>query len=61
MDLIQTWCDRYYCTLHFDASLILTLTLIQGHRNVKKQNFCANYLTKFSIDVNGILYTIETC
>ena len=23
MDLIQTWSDdRYYCTLHFDASLI---------------------------------------
>ena len=40
MDLIQTWCyDRYnnISTLHFDTSLFLTLTLIQGHMSVRKQ------------------------
>ena len=34
----------------------LTLTLIQGHRSARKQKkkFCISYLTKFSIDLDGI-------
>ena len=38
----------------------LTLTLIQGHRSARKKN-CANYLTKFLINLDGILFSVETC
>ena len=27
----------------------------------ESKNVCANYLTKFSIDLNGTWYTVETC
>ena len=38
------------------------LTLIQGHRSaMESKNCCANYLTKFSVDMNGIWYTVQTC
>ena len=27
----------------------------------ESKNFCTNYLTKFSIDLNGMCFTVETC
>ena len=27
----------------------------------KEKNFCANYLTMFSNDLDGILYTVDDC
>ena len=46
----QTWYDdRYCCTLHFDTS----------RGSVRSKNFCANYLTKFSIDLNGNWLTLR--
>ena len=41
--------------------LVKVTSTIQGHRNVRKQKFCCNYLTKFSVDLDGIGYTVETC
>ena len=47
-------------------NLILLTSLIyldleeQGHRGARNKNCCANCLRKFSIDLNGIWYTIET-
>ena len=39
----------------------LILILIQGQRSVRKQLLLCQYLTKFSIDLNGIWSTDETC
>ena len=30
------------------------LTLIQGHRDARMQNFWTNYLAKFEMDLDGI-------
>ena len=38
----------------------VTLTLIQGISFARIKNFCTNYLTKFSIDLEGIRCAIET-
>ena len=67
MDLIQTlYDDECYCTVHFDTSLIeLDLDSRSQECKKTKQNetkkVCANYLTKFSLDLNGIWSTRETC
>ena len=37
--------------------VLLTLTLTQDHRRAREQN----YLTKFSVDLDGIWHTVETC
>ena len=34
------------------------VTLFQGYRSAR--NFCAKYLTKFSVDLHGIWCTVET-
>ena len=47
--------------LNIFVAVLLTMTLIQDHRSVKKQNFWANYLTKISIDLGEIWYAVETC
>ena len=39
--------------------VFLILILIQGHKSVRKQNVCTNYLTKLSIDLNGIWHTVR--
>ena len=41
--------------------VLLTLTLIQGHRGARRQDLCASYLTKFSISLNGTWYIVLTC
>ena len=40
--------------------IFLTLTLIQGRRSARKQKYLSYYLTKVSINLNGIWYTVET-
>ena len=64
MDLIQTWCDnRYYWTLYFDISLV---DIDFDSRSFKvtevweSKNFCTSFLTKFSVDLNGIWFTDVT-
>ena len=61
MDLIQTFVMRNTIVLHILIPIWLTLTLVQGHGVRESKNFCANYLSKFLIDLNWIWYTIETC
>ena len=39
----------------------VALTWIKSHRDVWKENFCANYLTKFIMILNRIPYAIDTC
>ena len=52
MNLVHTSYESSYYTLHFDTSLIdVDLEKI----------LCANYLTEFTIDLNGIWHTLETC
>ena len=36
------------------------MVLIQGHKGARKQRLCANCLTKFSTDLDGIGYVVET-
>ena len=43
--------------LYILTLVYVALTLIQGHRNVRKQNFWASYLTKISVDLDGIWCT----
>ena len=38
-----------------------TLTLIQGHGDPRKVTFCAQYLQKLTINLDGIWQTIDTC
>ena len=62
IDLIQNWFgDRYYYILHVGASIIdLDLDArLQKCKRVK--NFCSNYLTRFSFNLNGIWFTVEAC
>ena len=48
--------DRYILILVF-----LTVTLIQGHRDSRRENFSANYLPKLSVDLDGIWHAVEAC
>ena len=67
MDLIQILCgDRFKLGMMIDTIVFyilmlvcLTMTLIQSHRSARKQSFCTNYLTKFSIDLNEIWHTVK--
>ena len=39
----------------------VTLTVVPGHSDVRKQKTSGPfYLTKFSMDLDGILYAVET-
>ena len=58
----QTWYDdRYNCTQHFDISLIDPDLDLRSQECEKAKTFCTNYFTKFSINLNGIWHTAETC
>ena len=39
----------------------VTFTLIQGKECERARNFCGSYLTKFSIDLDRMWWTVETC
>ena len=59
-NLIQTrYDDRFSCTLCFAIGLIdwpwFKVTEVQ-----ESKNFCASYLTKFSVAMNGIGHTVDT-
>ena len=41
--------------------VLVALTLILGHRGVKRQSFHASYFTKFIIDTDGIRDAFMTC
>ena len=47
--------DTLVVVLYILVQVYLNLALIQGHMSVRKHN----YLTKFSIDLNGIWYAID--
>ena len=64
------WLIYQHWTLYtnFSAKLLcllilvwVFLTLIPGHRVQESKIFCANYVTRFSIDLNKIWFVIETC
>ena len=61
MDLILTWyAGRYLCTLRFDTSLVDFDPDSRSQECEKaKLLHCHSYFTKFSIDLNGIWYTVE--
>ena len=62
-NLLQTWYgDRHYWitgTFWYKSKRPWPSFKVTGVQN--SRNFCANYLMKFSIDVDGIWYTVETC
>ena len=62
IDLIQTeHNDKCCCTLHFDTSLtdIDRDSRSKGWQGSK--SFSTNHPTKYSLDLNGIWYTVYTC
>ena len=53
--------DIYYCTVHFDTSLIDIDLDSRSQKCEKAKQLLTNYPTKFLINLNGIWYTVETC
>ena len=49
--------DKYYCTLLF---VLVYLTLTQSHRSARKQKFQHQSFTKFSDDLDGTWFAVET-
>ena len=61
MDLIEIWYDdTYYCTLHFETSLI-DLDPDSWSQECKKAKTSVPIISQFSINLNGLWYTIQTC
>ena len=52
----STWSDdRYYWTLYFDDESNWSWPLFKVTGVWESKTFCSNYLTKFSVDLDGIL------
>ena len=60
MDLLQIWYnDRYCCILHFGTSLIVFDLDSRSQECEKVKKNSAPIISQFSIDLNGIWFTVE--
>ena len=61
ISFLQTWNDdRYYWTLIFDTSLI-DLGLDSRSQECKKEKSSVAVISKFSINLEGMWYAVDTC